>query len=75
MYENGEGTKVNRAEAMNWLLRSGISGNPNASAEARKLRASMSDAEWKATQKKLRAHNFDLTKIGAFLEGTDNAGH
>jgi len=64
---------------MNWLVRAGT-GNPkyndsaaevrnakDAAAEARKLRASMSEAEWKKTQKKLKDYNFDLDKVEAFL--------
>ncbi len=67
MYENGQGTPVDHTEAIYWLLRSSNRGDKNAQAEARRLRASMSDKEWKAVRKKLRERGFDLKKVDIFL--------
>lgn len=68
MYEDGQGTKVDHAEAMYWLIRSGSLGNSKAATEARKLRTSMDDREWKEIQKKLLERKFDLNEINAFLQ-------
>jgi len=53
MYENGEGTKPDRAQAFMWFLIAARRGNQEALAEANKLRSSMTEKEWKDTQKKL----------------------
>ena len=43
----------------------------DAAAEARKLRASMSEAEWEKTQKKLKDYHLDVNKVEAFLQAGD----
>lgn len=53
MYENGEGTNVDRVQAFVWFLSSVRRGNQDAVADANKLRASMSEKEWKEAKKKL----------------------
>jgi TPR repeat protein len=70
MYEKGEATKVDRTKAMYWLLMAAIHGSQDAAIEARKLRASMSEQEWKATQKKLGNTKFDPKRVSSILQET-----
>ena len=75
MYEDGQGTKANRVEAMVWLIRASLARN-TALPEARKLRASLNDREWRATRDKLKKSNFDPDRIDAFLkEGVGQPAH
>lgn len=75
MYENGQATKVDRVEAIVLLIRASTY-NREAAAEARKLRAVMSEQEWKKTQQRLRQINFDPQKIDIFLrEDSSQVAH
>jgi TPR repeat protein len=68
MYEKGEGTKADRTQAFVWFLMAARRGNQDAIAEAKKLRSSMTEKEWKDTQKKL-PRNFDTKMVDAILQG------
>ena len=65
MYEKGEGTKPDRAEAFVWFFLASRRGQPEAAAEARRIRSSMTAKEWKDAQKKLP---FDPKAIDKSLE-------
>lgn len=71
MYETGEAGKVDRTEAMTWLVEAARHGSNDALGEARKVRASMSDREWKETRKTLE-RKYDPNAIDRILQG-DNA--
>lgn len=60
MYATGEGRKLDRSEALLWLLESGRRGDKDALVAAQKLRSSMTEKEWKDAQKKLRQRGIDL---------------
>jgi len=68
MHENGEGTKPDRAQAFVWFLLAARRGNQDALAEANKIRSSMTEKEWKDTQKKL-PFNFDKKTVDSILRG------
>jgi TPR repeat protein len=68
MYENGEGTKPDCVQALVWFLSAGRRGNQAAIAEANKMRSSMSEKDWKDTQKKL-PRNFDAKMVDSILRG------
>jgi uncharacterized protein len=68
MYENGEGTKPDRVQAFAWLIIAAQRGNQDAIAEAKRIRFSMTEKEWKDTQKKL-PRNLDPKKVDSFLRG------
>lgn len=70
MYENGQATKVNRPEAMFWLFWAARDGNREAVAEARRVRASMTEKEWKDARKKL-AQKFDLKAVESVLQANN----
>jgi len=70
MYETGEGTKLDRSQALLWFfLAAQRAGTQNALAEAKRVRSSMTEKEWKETQKKL-PENFDKKKVDSLLRGT-----
>jgi TPR repeat protein len=71
MYENGEGTKPDRVQAFVWFLIAARTGSPGAIAEARRIRSSMTEKEWKGTQKKLPPI-FDPKKVDTFLQGASS---
>jgi len=71
MYENGEGTKPDRVQAFVWFLIAAQRRSPGAIAEARRIRSSISENEWKDTQKKLKP-NFDLKEVDKFLRGASS---
>jgi TPR repeat protein len=71
MYENGEGTKSDRAQAFVWFLMAARRGNQGAAEEANKLRSSMTVKEWKDVQKKL-PRNIDLKTVDAILRGASS---
>jgi hypothetical protein len=66
MYENGEGTKPDRAQALVWFFSAAQRGNKDALAEAKRIRSSMTEKEWKDTRKKLPL-NLDPKKVESFL--------
>lgn len=66
MYENGEGTKRDRAQALLWLLLAAQRGNQDALPEARQLRSLMTEKEWKDTEKKLPMY-FDKKVVDSIL--------
>jgi uncharacterized protein len=68
MYENGEGTKSNRGEALLWFFLAGQQGNQSAMADAKRLRSSMTEKEWRDTRKKFPS-SFDLNKVDSILTG------
>jgi TPR repeat protein len=68
MYEKGEGTNPDRTQAFVWFLMVARRGNQSAIAEAKKLRSSMTEKEWKGVQKKL-PRNFDTKMVDAILQG------
>ena len=68
MYENGEGTKPDRTQAFVWFLLATQGGSQSAIAEAKRIRATMTEKEWKDTQKKL-PRNFDPKKVDSILQG------
>ncbi len=70
MYENGEGTKPDRSLAFIWFFSAARVGNQNAMVDARRVRSSMTEKEWKSTQKKLPPM-FDPKKIDAILQSDD----
>lgn len=74
MYESGETTKVDRAQAMWLLIESGRHRNKEALVQARKLRAALNDNEWKRVQKKLHQNNLDAAKVDTFLHENSPAG-
>jgi TPR repeat protein len=68
MYENGEGTKPDRTHAFLWFfLAAQRAGNKNALAEAKRIRSSMTEKEWKEAQKKL-PYNFDKKAVDKILQ-------
>jgi TPR repeat protein len=71
MYENGEGTKPDRVQALVWFLIAVRRGNQDAIAEAKRIRFSMTGKEWKDTQKKL-PRNFDPKQVDTFLQGASS---
>ncbi len=66
MYETGEGTKVDRSEALLWFFLAGQQGNQSALADAKRLRSSMTEKEWKNTRKKFPS-SYDLQKVDSIL--------
>ncbi|MGB9071408.1 MAG: tetratricopeptide repeat protein [Terriglobales bacterium] len=70
MYESGEGTKPDRAQAFVWFFMVARRGNQDAITEAKNLRSSMTEKEWKDTQKKLRERSLDPKLVEAALQGT-----
>jgi TPR repeat protein len=69
MYENGEGTKPDRVQALLWFFFAAQRvGSQNAIAEARRVRLSMTEKEWKEAQKKL-PYNFDKKAVDKILQG------
>lgn len=68
MYATGEGTKLDRSEALLWLVEAGRRGNKEAMTAAQKLRSSMTEKEWKDTQKKLRQRNLDPQGVDEVLQ-------
>jgi len=68
MYENGEGTKPDRVQAFVWYLVAAQRGSQGAMAEAKRIRSSMTDKEWKGAQHKL-PRDFDPKKVDNFLRG------
>jgi uncharacterized protein len=70
MYEKGEGTKPDRTQAFLWFfLASQRAGNQNALAEAKRLRSSMTEKEWKDTQKKF-PFTLDKKAVDKILQGS-----
>jgi TPR repeat protein len=69
IYENGEGTKVDRDRALLWYL-SAARRDQSAINEAKRLRASMTEKEWKASLKKL-PRGFDPKVVDTILSGKD----
>jgi uncharacterized protein len=70
MYENGEGTKPDHGQAFVWFLLAARAGNQDAMVEAKRIRSSMTEKEWRNTKKKLPS-NFDPKKIDSILQGGD----
>jgi TPR repeat protein len=68
MYENGEGTKADRAQAFMWFIVAAQRGNQDAIAEAKRIRASMTEKEWNDMQKKL-PRDLNPKKVESFLRG------
>jgi len=68
MYEKGEGVPADRSEALAWSLLAAARHNHDALSEAKKLRSSMTEKEWKAAQKQLRQHNLDPTVVESLLK-------
>jgi uncharacterized protein len=68
MYENGEGTKTDRVQAFVWSLVAARKGNQDAIVDANRVRASMSEKEWKDAQKKL-PFKLDEKGIDSLLQG------
>lgn len=68
MYESGEGTNVDRLKAFSWSIAGARRGNQDSLTEARKLRSSMNDKEWKNAQKKLPP-GFTLEMVNNILQG------
>jgi uncharacterized protein len=71
MYENGEGTKMDHAQAFLWFFFAARRGNQDALAEAKKIRSSMTEKEWKDTQKKL-PFNLDKKAVDRILQGASS---
>jgi TPR repeat protein len=69
MYESGEGGKLDRVQAFVWFLSAASRGNQSAFTEAKKIRSSMSEKEWKNTKTKLPMH-LDPAKVENFLQGS-----
>ena len=69
MYAVGEGTKMDRPQALVWFVIAARRGNGDAVLAAKQLRSSMTEKEWKDTQRKLREHKFDPKQIDAVLQG------
>lgn len=68
MYKNGQGTRMDRAEAAFWLIAAASHGYKDAADEARKLRQTLTAQEWKATERKLQQHNFNMTAVENMLQ-------
>lgn len=72
MYESGENTKPDRTQAFLWfLIAAQMLKTQDAIADARRIRSSMTEKEWKDTQKKL-PRNFDPKKVDSFLLGASS---
>jgi TPR repeat protein len=71
MYENGEGTKPDRTQAFLWFLLAGRHGDQGAITEAKRIRSSMTEKEWKDVQKKL-PRNFDPKMVDNLLRGASS---
>jgi TPR repeat protein len=71
MYEKGEGTKSDRPQAFVWYFLAARHGNHEALLDARRLRLSMSESEWKKAQKKL-PDKFDVKMVDTILGGNDS---
>lgn len=69
MYENGEGTKADRNKAFFWLIMAARRGDEGALSEARQLRASMTEKEWRVAQKKLPL-GFSVDLVNRILDGS-----
>ena len=69
MYENGEGTKLDRIKAFSWLIMAARRGHEDSLAEARKLRSSMTEKEWKTAQQKLPL-GFSVEIVNRILDGS-----
>ena len=72
MYENGEGTKPDRVQALVWFLSASLRGNQGTIADARRVRFSMTEKEWKEAQKKL-PRNVDPKKVDKFLSDASSS--
>jgi uncharacterized protein len=68
MYENGAGTKPDRIQAFVWYLLAAERGDKSAAAEAKRIRSSMTQKEWKDTKKKLPI-SINANKVESFLQG------
>jgi uncharacterized protein len=68
MYENGEGTKPDRVQAFTWFLFAAERGNKNAIADIKRIHSTMTEKEWKDTEKKLPPI-FDRKRIDSFFQG------
>jgi TPR repeat protein len=71
MYENGEGTKPDHVQAFLWFLFAARRGNQSAMTDAKRIRASMTEKQWKDTQRNL-PRDFDRKKVDGFLRGADS---
>ncbi len=71
MYESGEGTKSDRTQAFLWFFFAARRGNRDALVEAQKIRSSMTEKEWKDTQKKLPLP-FDKKAVEKVLQGASS---
>ncbi|MGB9203860.1 MAG: tetratricopeptide repeat protein, partial [Terriglobales bacterium] len=71
MYENGEGTKMDRVQAFLWFFFAARRGDRDALVEAKNIRSSMTEREWKDTQKKLPS-NFDKKAVDRVLQGASS---
>jgi TPR repeat protein len=72
MYATGEGTRLDRPEALVWFLEAGRRGNKKALSAAQNLRSSMTEKEWKDTQKKLRQRSLSPEWIEEALRGASS---
>jgi len=72
MYEQGEGTKADRVQAFVWfyIAAKALRGDQRAIAEANRIRSSMTEKEWKDTQKRL-PRGTDPKKVDDFLRGAN----
>jgi len=67
MYAKGEGTKMDRSEAFLWFFHLGRRRSQSALVDAQNLRSSMTEKEWKDTQRKLRQQGFNLSEVDEML--------
>ena len=72
LYEQGEGTKADRVQAFVWfyIAAKALRGDQRAIAEANRIRSSMTEKEWKDTQKRL-PRGTDPKKVDDFLRGAN----
>jgi len=68
MYANGEGVKRDPTGAFVWFFILFRKGDEGALSEAQKLRLSMTQKEWKDTEKKLRQQGLDPKKVDSILQ-------
>ncbi len=71
MYENGEGTKLDRGQAFVWFFIAARRGNQDALAEAKRIRSSMTEKEWKDSQKKF-PFTFDKKQVDSIIRGASS---
>jgi uncharacterized protein len=72
MYEKGEGVEPSRVQALVWLLHAVKRKSEGALAEAKRIRLSMTEKEWKDAQKELKRNYFDPKEVDVLLRSVSS---